>query len=117
MPKEISYTMLNFNADSEKIMGMTIDINIEKLFVFQVYAFYFICSDAELDNFYETLQSRLNNLSGRCKDILLINSNTKVEKNTNLLWPDVVGKCWLGRNNERREKYFYSFAPLIISQL
>ena len=70
--------MLDFDQHSERIMGGTPDIGNEILLFFEVYTPDFTDSHVELDHFYEALQNKVNQQSGKRKYILLGKSNTKV---------------------------------------
>ena len=99
--KELSKCMTSYTLTSERIMSVTFKTNTGLVTTIQVYAPDSNYDDNEIENFYNILQQKTDNIPKKSTIILTGNINARVDTNHAESMLEVVGKYGLGETNER----------------
>ena len=92
--------MTSYTLTSERIMSVTFKTNTGLVTTIQVYAPDSNYDDNEIENFYNILQQKIDNIPKKSTIILNGNINARVDTNHAESMLEVVGKYSLGETNE-----------------
>ena len=92
--------MTSYTLTSERIMSVTFKTNTGLVTIIQVYAPDSSYDDDEIENFYDILQQKIDNIPKKSTIILIGDFNTRVGTNHAESMPEVVGKYSLAETNE-----------------
>ena len=93
--------MTSYILTSERIMSVTFKTNTGLVTIIQVYAPDSSYDDDGIENFYNILQQKIDNIPKKSTIILIGDFNARVGTNHAESMPEVVGKYTLGETNER----------------
>ena len=89
--------MLDYEQISERLLSVTLETKGGPLTIFQVYAPDSSYPDSDVDEFYDQIQAKLNDVSNRGNYIVIGDLNAIVGEDVHANWPEVMGKFGLGR--------------------
>ena len=92
--------MTSYTLTSERIMSVTVKTNTGLVTIIQVYAPDSSYDDDEIENFYDILQQKIDNIPKKSTIILIGDFNTRVGTNHAESIPEVVGKYSPAETNE-----------------
>ena len=93
--------MTSYTLTSERIMSVTFKTNTGLVTIIQIYAPDSSYDDDEIENFYNILQQKIDNIPKKSTIILIGDFNARVGTNHAESMPEVIGKYTLGETNER----------------
>ena len=99
--KAIAENITEYSCISERLMSVSFDTTEGILTIIQVYAPDSSYPEADIDEFYDSLQQHINSLPSKNKYILLGDFNAKVGEDQHENWSTVVGQYGLGTANGR----------------
>ena len=99
--KEFSENMTTYDLVSERIIMATFDTEDGQLTIIEAYAPDMSYDDDMIEEFYQTLQDRINSIPRKGKLILLGDFNAKVGEDQEEVMIEVKGKYGLGKKNDR----------------
>ena len=110
-------SITSYEMISERLISIKLKLSNESLTILQTYAPDTSYPDEAVDEFYQSLQSKIDSLARNEKYIILGDFNAKVGNNHHSTLPDVVGKFGLGNSNERGTNLlqFCAFNKLLIA--
>lgn len=115
--KTVFQQLTHYECHSERIISATFKFDTQEFTFIQVYAPDSTYNESAIEDFYNQLQSIVNNTNKKANIILMGDFNAKVGGNSHENWPEVVGKYGLGTSNERGNNLlqFCSINNLVIT--
>ena len=98
--KELSKCMTSYTLISERIMSVSLKTHTGLVTIIQVYAPDSTYDDDEVENFYNILQKKIDNIPKKSTILLIGDFNARVGTDYTESMPEVVGKYSLGETNE-----------------
>ena len=103
--------MISYELISERLISATFETSEGPLTVFEVYAPDTSHSDDIIEDFYDHLQVKINELPSKSKFTLIGDFNAKVGADQHEAWAEATGRYGLGKANDR-VLYFLQFCAI-----